>query len=102
MKSKTTPPLGVGNWSRRTCNPFSSDAWLDRPLPEPPSPFKPLLVAIGRDVSLLLDAKNESENNVERGEMHLLRLNLKGCFDLARRIQRRRKRARRLLRKAAQ
>ena len=77
-------PRGAGNYSRRAANHFTSAAFLDRPLPA-----SPLLAEIGRDISLLFDASNESQNNAERGETAFLRVNLKSCIALAQRIERR-------------
>ena len=67
------------------------------PLPQ----FRRLLDGINRDLSLLFDAHGEAQNNVARNEAEFLRINLRGCFSLANRIQRRRKTAERLIRKAA-
>jgi hypothetical protein len=63
--------------------------------------FRRLLDGISHDLSLLLDAHGEARNNVVRNEADFLRENLRACFALANRIQRRRKKAERLLGRAA-
>ncbi len=55
------------------------------------------LVKIGRNVSLLLDAANEAENNAVRGEIEFLQLNLKNCGALAHQIEVLSKRLRQLI-----
>ena len=62
----------------------------------------PLLAETGWDLSRLIDAYNAAEDAAKRGKVEAVCDNLRTCFDLARRIERRRKstRARRLFRKA--
>lgn len=62
----------------------------------------PLVTETGRDVSKLIDAYNAAEDAAKRGNAEAVRDNLRTCFDLAHRIERRRTsaRARRLFRKA--
>ena len=59
-----------------------------------------VLSGLGRDVHQLLDCYLEIENNAQRGEEEFLARNLRGLFATARRINGRRKRARRLFGKA--
>ena len=97
MKIRTSSArhAGVGSFSLKATQLCTSQPdFLDRPLP-----VSPLVAQIGREVSKLLDAHNEAENNVQRGETHFLEVNLTACFDLAKSIQAHRKEARRLLAK---
>ena len=62
----------------------------------------PLVAETGRDLARLIDAYNAAEDAAKRGKVEAVRDNLRTCFDLAHRIERRRTstRARRLFRKA--
>ena len=95
--ARTANPAGLrtnGNWSVAPAFYFARREFPTRPLP-----VSSLLTDIGRDVSSLFDAHAEAENNLVRGEEHFLRLNLRACFALAKRIQSRHKAATRLLAK---
>ncbi len=62
----------------------------------------PLVADTGRDLARLIDAYNVAEDAAKRGKVAVVQENLRTCFDLARRIERRSKssRAKRLFRKA--
>ena len=96
LRDRSARHAGVSGYSLALSRPCTAHAaFLDRPLSL--SPLLALLGKISRDTSQLLDAQDEARNNAERGEAEFLRVNMKACFDRARRIQSHRKKACRFL-----